>query len=173
MWSFLRKLASCCFLLFKGENSSAADSCVQFWLQTYLQGWKSASGLRDCAEFSREQVLAAFHWRLLDYAETTTSLFRIFFFVCFTSQATDSKSFLPPAKTAVFFTVMVFCLFIRGSAAGIFIRPPHHWWKIPQLLLLTNGWIVDFSCSHGISLCGSWISSKHWAAANIQSIQKP
>lgn len=90
--------------------------------------------------------------------------------MCFTSLATDSKSFLPPAN-CWFYTVTVFCLFIRGSAAGIFIRPPHHWWKIPEVLLLTNGWIVDFSCSHGISLCGSWISYKHWAAANMQRIK--
>lgn len=72
MWSFFKNQktsqAKHAFSFFKGENSVQVDSCGQFWIQRYLQGWKSASGLRACAGFSKEQVLAAFHWRLLDYA---------------------------------------------------------------------------------------------------------
>lgn len=109
------------------------------------------------------------HWRLSDYAETTMSLFRIFCFcecVCFTSLATDSKSFLPPAN-CWFYTVV----FFFASSLEVLQLAYLNWWKIPEVLLLTNGWIVDFSCSHSISLHGSWISYTHWSAENMQCVK--
>lgn len=109
---------------------------------------------------------AAFHWRLSDYAETTVSLFRIFFVsVCVLRlwPLTVNPFFLQP--TAGFIQS-----WFSASSLEVLQLAYLNWWKIPEVLLLTNGWVVDFSCSHSISLHG-WISYTHWSAENMQCVK--
>lgn len=141
----------------------------QLWLPRYLQGWKRASGLRDYAvEFSKEQVHAAFHWRLSDYEKNHNVPFRIFFFlwvcVLLLWPLTVNPFFLQP--TAGFIQS-----WFSASSLEVLQLAYLNWWKIPEVSLLTNGWIVDFSCSYSISLHGSWISYTHCSAENMQCVR--
>lgn len=95
------------------------------------------------------------------------SLFRIFFVsvcVLLLWPLTVNPFFLQP--TAGFIQS-----WFSASSLEVLQLAYLNWWKIPEVLLLTNGWIVDFSCSHSISLHGSCISCTHWSAENMQCVK--
>ena len=124
------------------EITLPADKCYQFWLRFLPQRVKDASMFKGQFHFpwarSTQLFWNRFHWRLLDYAAKPQRPLLGFF--CFTSQATNSKSFLPAANSWVFsYTVTVFCLFVRtlDSAVGRF--------KLPATALTENS-IKCFCC---------------------------
>lgn len=115
----------------------------------YVQGTLQLHflGRRPCCYFGK------LYWRLLDYAKKPQ---RPLLGFCFTSQATDSKSVLPPASSW-FYKIMVFCLFVRPTL-GTFKLLPQHGWKIPYNFYCEQT-VVDFSY-HGSSLRGPQIFCK-------------
>ena len=138
-----------------------ADDCYQFWLRLFLRGWRTPECSRDFAvSFSLGQV----HEAILESlsltsvglcSETTASSFRIFLFLLL--RPLTVNPFSPQPTPVFFYTVTVFCLFVRtlDFAVGRFKLLPQHWWKIPMKFFAVNKRLICwFSWSYIAFVCG-------------------